>query len=647
MKSGFRYFCFVFVSLLATQVFAADMSGWSDKTVCRLVKAGGGQEHIDEATKRGLDCASPTVKGSAMSSSSPRVNPLRVDPLDALTIPENWQPIKNQKVFDQERKAVQLGLIGKGNGSQYKLFAEQCYDIMYNFNDSLMYFLNNQAKLGKVSSVDGNTNDRIPDVNNCLNYYANLPAILGETPKEMMQLLDMWAQEDTFSLPKNRAGGSYSTIVYGKIGTLTVLAAYYALYYDEFQYSAAQRELVDGYLTTFLLNVNTRARIKSGLKQCDPKRLSSLAKDQAAMVVGADSCGSTVWKTTIAQLLLGLRLNNEQVFKKGISNTQYQLNFIDQEGTFVTWANKGASSMQYTGDMTAFLGLLTEIFATTGYDFMAHKIPNDLSIKQVMDRQVDIYQNHKLIWKYAKTIKTPYKGVPTKEFLTWSGKEALDLAGTSVKTLVREMARYVDTYRPDLQHLRDQNYVPLDNRERRVDILGSFHSIESYKLYEANTKEEIDVADSISLSSQRAHTIEGLVAWLKSIKWEGSLEDALSLDGSLGDDALADGEYYMHYMRVSNHTGKLGSRSFDKLTVLDGNIIFEALPRARIEPVYAQRKTIKFETNNGLIIATGNLQYELDDPVAEITFRGVIGTNFLIATTAGGRDIVMLHLKKR
>ena len=97
MKSGFRYFCFVFVSLLATQVFAADMSGWSDKTVCRLVKAGGGQEHIDEATKRGLDCASPTVKGSAMSSSSPRVNPLRVDPLDALTIPENWQPIKKSK----------------------------------------------------------------------------------------------------------------------------------------------------------------------------------------------------------------------------------------------------------------------------------------------------------------------------------------------------------------------------------------------------------------------------------------------------------------------------------------------------------------------------------------------------------------------
>jgi hypothetical protein len=641
MKFEFRYFCFICASLLATQVYAVDMSGWSDKTVCRLVKAGGGQEQIDEATKRGLDCTSPAVKSSAISSSS-----TTVDPLDALTIPKNWQPIKNQKVFDQERRAVKLGTAKRGRSDQYKMFAEQCYDIMYHLNDSLMYFWKNQTTLEKLSSVDGNTSDFKPNVANCLGYYANLPGVLGDTPKEMMQLLEIWAEEDTFSLPKNRADKSYSTTVYGKIGTLTVLATYYALYYDEFQYSTAQRELVDGYLTTFLLNVNTRARIKSGLKQCDPKRLSSLAKDQINDTVDGNSCGSTVWKTMVAQLLLGLRLNNEAVFKKGIANTQYQFNFFDKEGTFVTWANKGASSMQYTGDLPTFLGLLTEIFATIDYDFMSHKIPNGLSIKQVMDRQVDIYQDHKQIWKYAKTQISPYKGVPTKEFLTWSGKEALDLAGTNLKTLVREMARYVDTYRPDLQNLRDQNYVFMDDRGKKVDVLGSFHAIEPYKLYEANTKEASSMLDveTVSLSSQRAHTIDGLVSWLKSIKWEGSLDDALSLDGSLGDAALADGAYALHYMRVSNYTGKLGRRGIDKLTVLDGSILFEAKPGYK-EPVQSQRKTMKFETNNGLLIATGDLQYELDDPIAEVTFRGVIGTNFLIGTTSG-RDIVMLHLTK-
>jgi hypothetical protein len=79
MKSGLRYFCFVFVSLLATQVFAADMSGWSDKTVCRLVKAGGGQEHIEEAKSRGLACGAAVT---STSSDSNNINLQTINPAD-------------------------------------------------------------------------------------------------------------------------------------------------------------------------------------------------------------------------------------------------------------------------------------------------------------------------------------------------------------------------------------------------------------------------------------------------------------------------------------------------------------------------------------------------------------------------------------
>jgi hypothetical protein len=61
MKSGFRYLCFICASLLATQVYAADMSGWSDKTVCRIVKSGGNSDVNDEAILRDLECAG-TIK---------------------------------------------------------------------------------------------------------------------------------------------------------------------------------------------------------------------------------------------------------------------------------------------------------------------------------------------------------------------------------------------------------------------------------------------------------------------------------------------------------------------------------------------------------------------------------------------------------
>lgn len=46
--------------------FAQDLSGWSDKTVCRLVEQQGSQEYIDEAKSRGLGCASGVVEDKAV-----------------------------------------------------------------------------------------------------------------------------------------------------------------------------------------------------------------------------------------------------------------------------------------------------------------------------------------------------------------------------------------------------------------------------------------------------------------------------------------------------------------------------------------------------------------------------------------------------
>ena len=94
MKTRFRYFCFICASLMATQIFAQDMSGWSDKTVCRLVKAGGGQEHIEEATRRGIVCeqsASPSTQSKKTASLD--------NPLDKITVSKNMVLIKNRAIF--------------------------------------------------------------------------------------------------------------------------------------------------------------------------------------------------------------------------------------------------------------------------------------------------------------------------------------------------------------------------------------------------------------------------------------------------------------------------------------------------------------------------------------------------------------------
>lgn len=59
-------YLFVGISLLfSSMAMAADMSAWSDKTVCRLVEQHGRAEYIDEAKSRGLGCVVETKSVSS------------------------------------------------------------------------------------------------------------------------------------------------------------------------------------------------------------------------------------------------------------------------------------------------------------------------------------------------------------------------------------------------------------------------------------------------------------------------------------------------------------------------------------------------------------------------------------------------------
>ena len=56
MNFGIRVVCFLIASLIVTPALSQGMSGWSDKTVCRLVESDGGTAYVEEARSRGLNC---------------------------------------------------------------------------------------------------------------------------------------------------------------------------------------------------------------------------------------------------------------------------------------------------------------------------------------------------------------------------------------------------------------------------------------------------------------------------------------------------------------------------------------------------------------------------------------------------------------
>ena len=92
-----RVICLLGASLMATHALSQGMSGWSDKTVCRLVESDGGVAYVEEAASRGLECKAP-IKVTKSKSSKPKPSKSKSDITKFsghnFELPDNlaWQP---------------------------------------------------------------------------------------------------------------------------------------------------------------------------------------------------------------------------------------------------------------------------------------------------------------------------------------------------------------------------------------------------------------------------------------------------------------------------------------------------------------------------------------------------------------------------
>ena len=97
MNLNIRVVLILTVSLMATHALSQDLSGWSDKTVCRLVESDGGAAYVEEAASRGLTCKAP-IKNIKPKSSKPKSSKSKTDKIQFFNhnfeLPDNveWQP---------------------------------------------------------------------------------------------------------------------------------------------------------------------------------------------------------------------------------------------------------------------------------------------------------------------------------------------------------------------------------------------------------------------------------------------------------------------------------------------------------------------------------------------------------------------------
>ena len=272
---------------------------------------------------------------------------------------------------------------------------------------------------------------------------------------------------------------------YNARAAMTVYGAFYAYYYDFFDFDSETRQLVDNYFERKLTYLNMDAVGEYNRQRfCDPRKPKriGLKTDGRADI---NTCESNRWKATIAQLLLGMRLKNETLFQRGIYNTKFMLLFFDDEGIFIPWAVRGALALHYSNEVPRFLSKLTEIYHALGYDFLEHELETGLRVKDIYKTYFNIYDNKDILNKYAKR-RYAEKGESYAQYQKRSTEEELRRWNLTKESFARESMRYITSYRPDLESLIACDFRLRDENNEPQRLVSSFSAIDSYELFLAN-----------------------------------------------------------------------------------------------------------------------------------------------------------------
>ena len=185
---------------------------------------------------------------------------------------------------------------------------------------------------------------------------------------------------------------------YGSSMTLASIAHLYAVYYDFFEFSSAERSAVDQYLKNWLITEDLFINV--GRTKCKTQNSSADFANPRSKT-DTDYCGSNRLRMALGAIYLGLRLNDNLLFKAGNRHLAIALNAVDEDGVYMPWAKKGALALSYQRQLPEVLTFFADAYESIGFDFYEHKVPSGVKIHQMYEHLFKFIDAPEILKKYA------------------------------------------------------------------------------------------------------------------------------------------------------------------------------------------------------------------------------------------------------
>ena len=367
-----------------------------------------------------------------------------------VNIPDNFDYINETKLVN----LIETGEYKRWYIQSYygwdKLWRDGCVKMLKEFNVTT----NRHAVTSTIQGTNATDqkNKSFLRLTNCLNALPpNMHADHRKITKSMQEII-LYHATNFNVREKYIAKYNVNDTQYSKYMVLAHTAEYYSIFKDLMSYSSEETKTVEAYFDmvfsgSMFHGVSHRTPNNQSTA-CDVKNPARIATVEW---MGRGGCGSYSFNLVTSELHYALATGNDALWTKAKMDLTYLLGTFDNEGIQVWQASRGAMAWGYHSDVTSSLGLLSEIFATVGYDFLQHTMPRSgITVKQVLDMHWKIVDDHTLMGKYSKYNKgTSRKYQNVKDWPTTK----LRADEKSIHHIAYNNIRYINEYREDLTPL--------------------------------------------------------------------------------------------------------------------------------------------------------------------------------------------------
>ena len=173
-------------------------------------------------------------------------------------------------------------------------------------------------------------------------------------------------------------------------GTLSPITMFYAVNYEEFNFTKEEHEAIQQYIKNkAMIDRLDRDGNRSRSALCDITNPMNFWRQKHKI----NNCGSVRLRFAAAELALAIVMQDQELWAKGLWDLDYTLSMIEEEGFFVPLSAKGCRALGYTWDTSKLFSLNVEMLKLADFNLLDYKTRHGKTVAEAYEMLFKQYED--------------------------------------------------------------------------------------------------------------------------------------------------------------------------------------------------------------------------------------------------------------